>query len=98
MLGLVDSVLHAFQPERNALAPDMPSAVAGSEDRGIGGRAVLAHDDAVLARQARITGQFHVGHDADADQRQIGGIRLAAGAQCFQPAVSFESFDGGIQQ
>ena len=39
-----------------------------------------------------------VGHDADADQRDVGGVGFAAGADSFEPAVAFEGFDAGVEQ
>lgn len=70
MLRLVDGVLRGFQP-RQLTAPLEPRAVARGENHRIGCVALTIDQNAVLNRQAGITGEIIIGLDADADDNQI---------------------------
>ena len=66
--------------------PMMPGAVAGGEDRGIAGarRSRRRRCRPRSAGRPRAPSSI-VGNDADADQHEIGGIGLAAGAHALKP-------------
>ena len=76
-LGLIDGVLHAFEPDLAAIAlREEPRAIADRIDVRRGAGEVVDHD-AVLARQARGRREIVVGAGAGRDQHEIGGDALA---------------------
>ena len=75
-----------LQPHRTVGAGEA-RAVAGGEDRGLGGAAAVVDQDAVLQREPRRLRQRIVGHRAGADHDEIGGERLAGLRHHREPAV-----------
>src|SRR5579864_672721 len=77
----------------------MARAIAGREDGRVAGRgAACVDDDPVIAAQSRVARQFDVRDDADADQRDAGRVRFAAGADRRELALAFEGLDAGVEQ
>ncbi len=97
VLGLVDGVLHAFQPDGVPLASHMPGAVARRPDMGIAGSGIPVHHNAVFGSQTCPDRQFVARNHADPHQHDIRRIAVAARDHPLHLAIAFEGFHAGLQ-
>ena len=97
VLGLVDGVLYAFQPDLDTLPAVMAGAVARSKNCRIGGHGVVVHDNAVLARQTGFACQHVIGKDPDTDQHNIGFPCFSAGMNGLNFLIYFKLFYASVK-